>query len=403
MILTETRTTSYYSYQSEGCVVILSGTKQNCYAGVGAIVSPRLRPHLQDVLQVSPRLLRLTFGQQGGSFHIVGAYAPHAGLDFEEERSPFWETLETHLGKTPQPEPVDLTGDLNVRFQARHRKDQGLLGPFVYGKGTHAIDHSDSSNRTLCLNLMKPENMVEVCSCRTPCLKQQITYRDKAASPPPQDWSQSVLDPLALQQFYTKSSQIARPQALEIAFRIRSFLDIPSLLAPPTIPPQVDPIRFQKLDHTLRRRQWLNSIKSCRSILRCGFASDHYPLVTEISVKLAKCPRRNPNPKPYQVLAPTAEQTQAFEDALKGGSPSVLDSPPPPDHTTKHFTRMVQAAVVNARQAPPQDGVSVLSCRIPGRTFLDPSPRTLITPDIVELQWDRTTQENSRLSSKQRL
>ena len=314
--------------------MILSGTKQNRYAGVGAIVSPWLRPHLQDVLQVSPRLLRLTFGQQGGSFHIVGAYAPHAGLDFEEDRAPFWETLEAHLAKIPQPEPVFLTGDLSVRFQARHRKDQGLLGPFVYGKGTQAIDHSASSNRTLCLNLMKQENMVEVCSFRTPCLKQQITYRDKAA--PPQDWSQFVLDPIALQQFYAKTSQIAGPQALDIAFKIRSFLDVPSLLAPPTIPPQVDPVRFQKLDHTLCRRQWLNSVKSCRSLLHCGFASDHYPLVTEISVKLAQRPKRNPNPKPFQVFAPTPEQTKAFQDALHGDSADTAP-PPPPDHTAKHF------------------------------------------------------------------
>ena len=106
--------------------MILSRTKQNRYAGVGAHVSP-----WQNISRTFCRFPRDNSGQQGGSFHIVGAYAPHAGLDFEEERSPFWETLETYLGKIPQPEPVYLTGDLNVRFQARRRKDQGLLGPFV--------------------------------------------------------------------------------------------------------------------------------------------------------------------------------------------------------------------------------------------------------------------------------
>ena len=60
LILTETRTTSYYSCQSEGYIVILSGTKQNRFAGVGAIIAPWLRPHLQDVLQVSRRLIRLS-------------------------------------------------------------------------------------------------------------------------------------------------------------------------------------------------------------------------------------------------------------------------------------------------------------------------------------------------------
>ena len=177
--------------------------------------------------------------------------------------------------------------------------------------------------------------MVEVCSFRTPCLKQQITYRDKAT--PPQDWSQFVLDPIALQQFYSKTSQIAGPQTLEIAFKIRSYKDIPSLLTPPTIPPQVDPVRFQKLDNTLCRRLWLNSIKPCRSLLHCGFASDDYPLVTEISVKLAKRPRSNHNPKPYQVLAPTAEQTKAFQDALRSDSQPQEATASPPDHTAKHL------------------------------------------------------------------
>ena len=69
-----------------------------------------------------------------------------------------------------------------------------MLGPFVYGKGTQAIDHSAASNRSLCINLMKQDNMVEVCSFRTPCFKQRITYRDTDKAALPQDWSQVVLD-----------------------------------------------------------------------------------------------------------------------------------------------------------------------------------------------------------------
>ena len=89
LILTETKSTSYYSKTSERYLVILSGNQQDKHAGVGAIISPKLRPHLNDVLQVSPRIIHLSFKQKGGNIHVVGAYGPHSGLDFEEFREQF--------------------------------------------------------------------------------------------------------------------------------------------------------------------------------------------------------------------------------------------------------------------------------------------------------------------------
>ena len=62
-------------------MVILSGNQQDRYAGVGAIISPKLRPHLNDVLQVNPRIIHLSFKQKGGNIHVLGAYGPHSGLD----------------------------------------------------------------------------------------------------------------------------------------------------------------------------------------------------------------------------------------------------------------------------------------------------------------------------------
>ena len=49
VMLSETRCTSYYSYSSEGHLVILSGNQRDKFAGVGAVVHPRIRPHLSDV------------------------------------------------------------------------------------------------------------------------------------------------------------------------------------------------------------------------------------------------------------------------------------------------------------------------------------------------------------------
>ena len=279
------------------------------------MVHPKLRPHRVDVIQVNSRIIHLIFNKHGGRIHIIGCYAPHSGHDLETVRQPFWDTLEEYTAKIPQPEPLYITGDFNVRLQAQHKNDQGVTGPYVYGKGSKHIDHTASSNRSLCVRSMLLQGMVEVASYKTPNPVHQITYRDKAA--PPTDWSQFVLDPLIMQQFYQKLQQQEDTQALNIAARVRSFLPLDTPLPPPQKHPHPDPTRFQCLDHTFTRKQWLPSINSCRSKLHTGFPSDHYLLVTEIQVKLAQRLKPTP-PKPKLNLAqPTAEQQQAFNDALR--------------------------------------------------------------------------------------
>ena len=57
IMLSETRSTSYYSYTSENHLVVLSGNTRDKHAGVGAVVHPRVRPHLADIVLVSNRLL----------------------------------------------------------------------------------------------------------------------------------------------------------------------------------------------------------------------------------------------------------------------------------------------------------------------------------------------------------
>ena len=101
LMLSETRSTSYYSYLSEQHLVILSGNNKNKFGGVGTIVSPKARPHLLDVIQLNNRILYLAFGKKGGDFHVIGAYGPHLGLDLEDVSRPFWDILEAHLNKIP--------------------------------------------------------------------------------------------------------------------------------------------------------------------------------------------------------------------------------------------------------------------------------------------------------------
>ena len=68
LILTETKSTSYYSYISEGHLVILSGNKKDKNAGVGAILSPKIRLYLMDVLQVNNKIIHLGFRSREGMF-----------------------------------------------------------------------------------------------------------------------------------------------------------------------------------------------------------------------------------------------------------------------------------------------------------------------------------------------
>ena len=331
LMLSETRSTSYYSYLSEQHLVILSGNNKDKFGGVGAIISPRARPHLLDVIQLNNRILHLAFGKKGGDFHVIGAYGPQSGLDLEDVRRPFWDTLEAHLNKIPQPEPIILTGDFNVRFQAPHRNDQGVTGPYTYGKGSRYIDHNASSNRSLCVQSMSRQNMVETASHREPLPVHHITYRDKAA--PPNSWSQFVQDPLVLQQVYSSLQPIFQENSLELAAQIRSFLDLPDPLPPERTDPHPDPTRFQRLDHTFVRSQWLKSINSCRSKLHTGYPTDHYLLVTESQCKLCNRPKTaKPHSKlNFKTLTPEIKQhyNELITAALDTEQPEAPQTTPP--------------------------------------------------------------------------
>ena len=331
VMLSETRSTSYYSYSSEGFLVVLSGNSRDKHAGVGAVIHPKIRPHLSDIIQLSNRILHLTFNKKGGSIHVIGAYAPHSGHDHDTVREPFWNQLEEHVDKLPQPEPVYLTGDFNVRFQAQHPKDDGVTGPYTYGKGRRFIDHSQQSNRTLCVNTMRTLDMIEVASYKTPSQVHHITYRDKAA--PPKDWSQFVLDPLIMQQFYAHLSSKDPVESLPIASRIRSYLDLPTPLPPPATTPHPDPVLFQRLDHTFTRKQWLPSVNSCRAKLHTGFPSDHYLLVTEVQVKLARRTKGPPPPPRYDLHDLPPDLKEQYNEILASLLEISSEDPTPPDHT----------------------------------------------------------------------
>ena len=127
---------------------------------------------------------------------------------------------------------------------------------------------------------------------------------------------------------------------MDIAFRLRSFLDLPPLLAPPTVLPMNDPHRFQRLDRTFTRKQWLPSILTSRSKLYTGFPSDHYLLVTHIRIKLAQRAKTRSSTVRYDVTSSTAEAREGFTTEVSAAISTDVLLPISSDHTARvhYFT-----------------------------------------------------------------
>ena len=138
MLLSETKSGQYYSYQSKQHLVILSGNNKDPNAGVGPIIAPHLRPHLADVIRVNPRISHLVFKKKGGNMHFIGVYGPHSGLNLEEFREPFWEQPNEHVSRVLQPELVFITGIsmLDSRHSVTMTKESQVHLHMERGPGT---------------------------------------------------------------------------------------------------------------------------------------------------------------------------------------------------------------------------------------------------------------------------
>ena len=248
LVLTETRGKSYYTYNSEGYLFIVSGSVQDPYAGVTIVVAPRLRPFIQDVTQHSPRLSSVTIAAKSGSMHILGVYAPRNKMDVDLLKIPFWDQLEDAFSKIPLPEPAYVLGDFNVRLLGRSSTEKEFLGPHILGKGMEFAQRKLHDNRCLFLDFLKGQESVDTITFKTPDLIKHVTYRDK--TPPPQDWGAFILDPLGWIQTYDLIQHASQSdsRAIQIAHNIRQFLTATPIQQPPPAPPSADPIRFQNLE-----------------------------------------------------------------------------------------------------------------------------------------------------------
>ena len=270
-----------------------------------------MRPYIKDVIQHSSRLCEVTVNSRSGLTHILGVYAPHNKMDFDEVKAPFWDMLEDVYSATPLPEPIYAIGDFNVRLQGRNTLEHTVLGPHIFGKGMEFAQRKPNDNRTLYLNLLRGHDSVDCMSFKTPNLKQQVTFRDK--TPPPKDWSGFVTDPLPLLQVYDVIQAKITPEdlSLQVADTVRKYLTSDPLPDQLPLPPTNDPLRFQSLDRIVTRGKWLPSVHQVKAVHDTGFPSDHYLLVSKIVVKLgSKIPR--PLAEPRRSYDQPAQYNLAF-------------------------------------------------------------------------------------------
>ena len=89
MCLQETRkpNSDHYVDEGSGCLVILSGTSdaKSEWAGVGSVVSQRMRFRVQGCWQLDNRIASLKLRTSNGRLTICITYAPHSEKPTEEK------------------------------------------------------------------------------------------------------------------------------------------------------------------------------------------------------------------------------------------------------------------------------------------------------------------------------
>ena len=221
LFLTETHATKYHQSRSQHHLFVVNGNSRDKYAGVTAVLHPRILPFLKGINQHSTRILQITLSVASGDIHLFGVYAPHNKHDLELVKHPFWNTLETIVARLPLPEPVYILGDLNVRLQGRTPDETPILGPYVYGKGRLSINNEEGSSRKLYTTMLHNHQLVDALTFKQPRLLRHATYRDK--TPPPSNWSPFVLDPMGWTQLWDRLFAFTdnEDQNLSIAYNIR--------------------------------------------------------------------------------------------------------------------------------------------------------------------------------------
>jgi len=149
---------STYVVTDSGYLLVLSGDADDQEtAGVGFLISPKIRTSIIGFRMVSSRALVLKLRVNGGKVPVFSIYAPHNGKPHEVRRE-FYQSLGTLVRDISAHGGPILLGDFNARLHRQFPCDSPHVGPYVFGCPT--AQHDPDSNRSLLLELCGAHGLV---------------------------------------------------------------------------------------------------------------------------------------------------------------------------------------------------------------------------------------------------
>ena len=141
MFLTETHCKEPDTYMTEeGYMVVHSadgvrdekGKPKQMFTGVSAIIAPKIRAAVQEIMAIDGRKLTLTVDSAQAPLRFLVIYAPHQGRE-QEVREKFWEEVEEEIEGTPDSTDLIILGDWNSPLPKEEEGEEGgMIGPFPH-------------------------------------------------------------------------------------------------------------------------------------------------------------------------------------------------------------------------------------------------------------------------------
>ena len=124
------RPNSDYWTTENGSLVILSGSasEDHEHAGVGMVVSRKMRASVIGFVQASNRFMGIKLRCTGGKCSVISAYAPQSGRPFDE-RLAFFQNLDWFYHRMKTHGPTLVFGDMNARLYHVFPGEEDYLGP----------------------------------------------------------------------------------------------------------------------------------------------------------------------------------------------------------------------------------------------------------------------------------
>eukprot|EP00969_Alexandrium_andersonii_P360038 15454521-Alexandrium_andersonii.AAC.1 len=229
--------------------ILFGGGGDREYAGVGFIILSRLVRATIGAQDHGPREAWLAVRASPRNLYVASCYAPQSGRPLEE-REHFFSRLSDSIASY-QPKGVVLpTGDFNARIGPSSSAEHPTLGPhtFVGSGGNWYHPPGLITNRDLLLEMAAAHSLVVSGSLFSRADEQKVTYHAPGAPKPP----------------------------LRGAW---------------------PPIVYAELDHLLVPTRWAPAVLDYRSHPQAGLATDHFPVVFTIRVKLASLEKPHQPPR----------------------------------------------------------------------------------------------------------